>query len=65
MQIVYIYNVSINDIQKIERELGITLTEEQRVGIWKQYNRIVTDRAEDWEVLLKELISEYANNKKQ
>ena len=62
MEIVIIRNVSVNDIQKIEGELGITLTEEQRVGIWKQYNRVVTDRAEDWEAILKDLINEIKQN---
>lgn len=64
MKIQYIYNVSIRDIDKIQSELDITLTDEQKLGIWKQYNRIVTDRAEDWEYLIKELIREYANNTK-
>ena len=59
MEIQYVYNVSIRDIETIERELGITLTDVQRLSIWKQYNRIVTDRAEDWNELLKELIKEY------
>lgn len=63
MQIHYVYNVSIRDIEKIERESGITLTDAQRLSIWKRYNRIVTDRAEDWSELIKELIKEYANNK--
>lgn len=57
MEIQYVYNVSIRDIMSIERELGITLTEEQRLIIWKQYNRVVTDKAEDWNVILKELIN--------
>lgn len=59
MEIVYVYNVSIRDIQKIERELGITLTDEQRLSIWRQYNRVVTDKAENWDDILKELINEY------
>ena len=59
MEIVYVYNVSIRDIEIIERELGITLTDEQRLSIWKQYNRVVTDKAENWDDILKELINEY------
>ena len=56
MKIQYVYNVSIKDIIQIEKELGITLTEEQRLVIWKGYNRIVTDRAEDWDEIIRDLI---------
>ena len=48
MQIQYVYNVSIRDIEKIERESGLTLTDAQRLSRGKRYNRRVTDRAEDW-----------------
>ena len=57
MEIQYVYNVSIRDIMNIERELGKQLTEEQRLIIWKEYNRIVTDKAEDWNTIIKELIN--------
>ena len=50
-------NVNIKDIKEIEVELNITLTNEQRESVLKEYERIVWDSYKDWDVLLKELIN--------
>ena len=50
-------NVNIKDIKEIEVELNITLTNEQRESVLKEYDRIVWDSYKDWDVLLKELIN--------
>jgi phenylalanyl-tRNA synthetase beta subunit len=49
-------NVSIEDIKRIEQELGIQLTDEQRDAILKHYQRVVMDKGESWDVIIKELI---------
>ena len=49
-------NVTIDDIKIIESELGIELTNEQRVTILKQYSRVVTDNAGDWADIIESLI---------
>ena len=53
-------NVSINDIKEIETELSITLTDLQRNTILNEYNRIVMDKAEGWDELIKHLIVKQA-----
>jgi len=50
-------NVNPEDIKGIEGELNITLTNEQRESILKEYERIVWDSYKDWDVLLRELIN--------
>ena len=50
-------NVNPEDIKGIEGELNITLTNEQRESVLKEYDRIVWDSYKDWDVLLKELIN--------
>jgi hypothetical protein len=50
-------NVSIKDIKEIESLLNITLTNEQRKSVLKEFNRIVWDSYKDWDVLIKELIN--------
>jgi hypothetical protein len=49
-------DVSINDIIEIEKELNVSLTEEQRSQILKEYQRIVRDKAESWDKIIKQLI---------
>ncbi len=49
-------NVNINDIKKIEQELGIQLTDEQRESVLNGYQRVVMDNAESWYIIIKELI---------
>ena len=49
-------NVSINDIKEIETELSITLTDLQMDKILNEYNTIITDKAEGWDELIKNLI---------
>ncbi len=51
-------NVSINDIKDIEQELDIQLTNEQREIVLKGYQKVVMDRAENWSVILQNLINE-------
>ena len=49
-------NVTIEDIKGIESRLEVVLTNEQRADILKQYQRVVTDNADDWSVIIEELI---------
>jgi hypothetical protein len=56
-------NVTIEDVKVIETRLGIELTNEQRVGILQQYQRVVMDKGESWNVIIEDLIKVYANNK--
>ena len=51
-------NVAIDDIKEIEARLNIQLTNEQRANILKQYQRVVMDNADDWNVILEDLIKE-------
>ena len=50
-------NVNIKDIKEIEVELNITLTNEQRESVLKEYDRIVWDSYKDWDILIRELIN--------
>ncbi len=50
-------NVTIDDIKAIEQELDVELTKEQRDTILKQYQRVVMDNADNWNVILKDLIN--------
>jgi len=50
-------NVNIKDIKGIEGELNITLTNEQRESVLKEYDRIVWDSYKDWDILIRELIN--------
>ncbi len=49
-------NVNIDDIKQIEKELGVSLTLEQRQTVLQQYQKVVMDRAEGWNTILKDLI---------
>jgi hypothetical protein len=49
-------NVTIKDIKDIGTRYGILLTDEQLNSILKEYNRIVTDKAEDWSEIIKDLM---------
>jgi hypothetical protein len=51
-------NVTIDDIKAIEQELDVELTKEQRDTILKQYQRVVMDNADNWNVIIKDLIKE-------
>ena len=57
-------NVTIEDVKVIETRLGIELTNEQRVGILQQYQRVVMDKGESWNVIIEDLMKVYANNTK-
>lgn len=49
-------NVSIKDIKEIESLLNITLTNEQRESLLSEYNKVVMDKGESWDVIIMELI---------
>jgi hypothetical protein len=49
-------NVSINDIKEIGVQNDILLSEEQIHNVLSEYNRIVMDKAEGWEELIKHLM---------
>ena len=49
-------NVSLNDVEEVEKRLGVSLSKEQRQHILEQYNRVVMDRAQSWDVILEDLI---------
>ncbi len=51
-------NVTLDDIKVIEQELNVVLTKEQRDSILKGFQRVVMDRADDWSVIIKDLIKE-------
>ncbi len=48
-------NVTIEDIKNITIQYGILLSNEQMNNILSEYNRMVMDKAEDWEVIIKDL----------
>ena len=48
-------NVTIKDIENITVHYGILLSKEQMDNILKEYNRTVTDNADDWEDIIKQL----------
>ena len=50
-------NVSIKDIKEIESLLNITLTNEQRESLLSEYNKVVMDKGESWDILIRELIN--------
>jgi len=50
-------NVTVEDIKAIEVELNITLTNEGRESVLKEYDRIVWDSYKDWDVIVRELIN--------
>ena len=49
-------NVTTEDIKNITIHYGILLSNQQMDKILKEYNRVVTDNADDWENILKKLI---------
>jgi len=49
-------NVSINDIKEIGITHDIPLSDEQIHKVLSEYNRIVMDKAEGWEELIKHLM---------
>ncbi len=50
-------NVTVDVIKGIEQELGLELTNQQRESILKGFQRVVMDRADDWSVIIKDLIN--------
>ena len=53
-------NVTIEDIKDIEGNVGIALTDIQRVSVLNEYNRVCMDKGEGWVTLITELIKRYA-----
>ena len=51
-------NVTVEDIKAIEVELNITLTNEGRESVLKEYDRIVWDSYKDWDVIVRELVKD-------
>jgi hypothetical protein len=51
-------DVTIDDIKEIEQELNVVLTKEQRDNVLKGFQRVVMDTADDWSVIIKDLIKE-------
>lgn len=49
-------NVTTEDIKNITIQYGILLSNQQMDKILKEYNRVVTDNADDWEDIIKQLI---------
>jgi hypothetical protein len=49
-------NVTLQDIKDLATRYGILLSDEQLNTILKEYNRIVTDKAEDWSEIIKDLM---------
>ena len=49
-------NVTIEDIKGIETKLGIELTNEKRVIILNEFNRLVMDSADGWNKIIEDLI---------
>jgi signal recognition particle subunit SEC65 len=51
-------NVTIQDIKDIEQKLNITLTNDKRDNVLKEYQRVVMDKAEGWSVIIENIINE-------
>jgi hypothetical protein len=49
-------NVTIEDIKGIENHLEVQLTNEQRVIILNEFNRLVMDSADGWNKIIEDLI---------
>ena len=49
-------NVNIEDIKTIETKLGMELTNEQRLTILSEFNRLVMDSADGWNEIIEDLI---------
>ena len=54
-----IENVTIQDIQDVSKGMNIELTQYETETILNEYNRVVMDKGESWNEILKELISVY------
>jgi hypothetical protein len=49
-------NVSTDDIKEIGIQHDIVLSDEQIQNVLREYNRIVMDKGESWDELIKDLI---------
>ena len=59
IQLRMIENVTIQDIQDVSKGMNIELTQYETETILNEYNRVVMDKGESWNEILKELISVY------
>ena len=53
-------NVSINDIKEMAIQHDIVLSDEQIQNVLREYNRIVMDKGDSWDELIKDLIVKQA-----
>ena len=53
-------NVSTDDIKEIGIQHDIVLSDEQIQNVLREYNRIVMDKGESWDELIKDLIVKQA-----
>jgi hypothetical protein len=51
-------NLTIEDIKEVEQICLVTLTNEQRLKILQNFERVVMDKAESWEEIVIELIKQ-------
>jgi|APCry1669188910_1035180.scaffolds.fasta_scaffold707589_1 hypothetical protein len=51
-------NITIENIKEIEERQHRALTEEERSVILKRYQKVVMDKAEDWDEIVSKLIEE-------
>ena len=49
-------NVTIEDIVKITKQYDILLTKHQLNNILSEYNKVVMDNAEDWEIIIRKIM---------
>ena len=56
-------NVTIKDIEDVSKELGIELTDGQKQIVLDGFNRVVMDRGESWDEIIKDLINEINDRK--
>ena len=50
-------NVTLNDIKELEKKSHIELTPDQRICVLNEYNRVVVDKGESWDEILRDLIN--------
>ena len=51
-------DVTIEDVKELVTRCGISLSEEEANNALSEYNRIVMDRADDWEEILKQIVKQ-------
>ena len=51
-------DVTIEDVKEFATRYGFSLSEEEANIVLSEYNRIVMDRADDWEEILKQIVKQ-------